>query len=168
MSANPSFESVLTVKLTLGTPWRIGQAGSGEFITGVPFTGGNLKSVEGGLLSGLVDAECIHGLDMSRLPASQDFTRLSVESIWRNKDDAMIHLSYNALLRMTDEIKNIFMAHKDAKSTSFGDVYAHFKFQTGTPKLKALEENLFVGSGRFVLEEGKDLAVEYNIGRIIG
>jgi hypothetical protein len=34
--------------------------------------------------------------------------------------------------------------------------------------LKALEENLFVGSGRFVLEEGKDLAVEYNIGRISG
>jgi len=80
----------------------IGQAGSGEFITGVvsipafrkwekvlltlmvkPFTGGSLKSVDGGLLSGLVDAECIHGLDMSRSPSSQDFTRLSVESIWR-------------------------------------------------------------------------------------
>jgi hypothetical protein len=48
-----------------------------------PFTGGNLKSVNGGLLSGLVDAECIHGLDLSRLDASQDFTRLAVESVWR-------------------------------------------------------------------------------------
>ena len=40
--------------------------------------------------------------------------------------------------------------------------------QTGDKKLKALEENIFVGSGRFVVEAGKDLAVEYQIGRIVG
>lgn len=47
------------------------------------FTGGRLRSVEGGILSNLVDAECINGIDTSRADPAQTFTRLGVESVWR-------------------------------------------------------------------------------------
>lgn len=40
--------------------------------------------------------------------------------------------------------------------------------QTGNKQLKALEQSIFVGSGRFVVEVGKDLAIEYQIGRVVG
>ena len=39
--------------------------------------------------------------------------------------------------------------------------------KTGNPKLKALEENVLVGSGRFIVESGTALQVEYNIGRLV-
>lgn len=137
-------------------------------MTCVPFTGGKLRSVEGGFLSGLVDADCIHGLDLSRAPGTFDFTRLAVDSLWRNSDDSYIQLSYEALIRMTEDVKRIFMGHEDSKTTAFGDVHAHFKFQTGNAKLKALHESMFVGSGRFIVEAGKELTVEYQIGRMVG
>ena len=40
--------------------------------------------------------------------------------------------------------------------------------QTGDTKLKALHEHLFIGTGRFVVEAGKELAVHYEIGRVVG
>jgi hypothetical protein len=49
-----------------------------------PFTGGKLRSIEGGILSGLVDADCLNGLDLSRAPSSFEFTRLTVDSVWRS------------------------------------------------------------------------------------
>lgn len=40
--------------------------------------------------------------------------------------------------------------------------------QTGDTKLRALHEHLFIGTGRFVVEAGKELAVHYEIGRVVG
>ena len=48
-----------------------------------PLTGGKLRSIEGGILSGLVNADCIQGMDLSRASGSLDFTRLTVDSLWR-------------------------------------------------------------------------------------
>jgi hypothetical protein len=42
----------------------------------------------------------------------------------------------------------------------------HVKFETGHPKLKVLEDKVFVGSGRFILEAGKPVTVEYKISEV--
>lgn len=42
----------------------------------------------------------------------------------------------------------------------------HVKFETGHPELKALEDKVFVGSGRFILEAGKPVTVEYKISEV--
>ena len=42
--------------------------------------------MEGGILSGLIDAELVHGLDVSRADPDQMFTRLNVNAVYKNKD----------------------------------------------------------------------------------
>lgn len=42
----------------------------------------------------------------------------------------------------------------------------HVNFETGHPELKVLENKVFVGSGRFILEAGKPVTVEYKISEV--
>lgn len=42
----------------------------------------------------------------------------------------------------------------------------HVKFETGSDELRALEQKVYVASGRFVVEEGKPLVVEYKISQV--
>lgn len=92
-------------------------------MTCVPVTAGTLKSTSDGVLAGLLDAEFISGLDTSRLDPSMKFTRLSVNSVWKNKAGILIYLSYEALLRMMPEMVLVFTGHPDAKSTEFGNIF---------------------------------------------
>jgi hypothetical protein len=39
-------------------------------------------------------------------------------------------------------------------------------FETGSEELKALEQKIYVGSGRFIVEAGKPLIVEYKISEV--
>ncbi len=50
--------------------------------------------------------------------------------------------------------------------TDTRDADTQVSFETGTAELKALEHKVFVGSGRFILEEGKPLTVEYKISEV--
>lgn len=43
----------------------------------------------------------------------------------------------------------------------------HFTFETGDEKLKALENGVFVGTGRFVLEKDRPLTVEYRVSKVV-
>lgn len=41
------------------------------------------------------------------------------------------------------------------------------KFETGDEKLKDLELGVFVGAGRFVVEKGEPVVVEYKVSQIV-
>ena len=41
------------------------------------------------------------------------------------------------------------------------------KFETGDEKLKDLETGVFLGAGRFVVEKGKPVVVEYKISKAV-
>ena len=41
------------------------------------------------------------------------------------------------------------------------------KFETGDEKLKDLELGVFVGAGRFIVEEGKRSVVEYKVSKVV-
>ena len=41
------------------------------------------------------------------------------------------------------------------------------KFETGDEKLKDLEIGVFVGAGRFVVEKGKPVVVEYKLSKAV-
>lgn len=42
----------------------------------------------------------------------------------------------------------------------------HVEFETGTESLAALQEKVYVGSGRFILEPGKPVIVEYKVSEV--
>ncbi|KAL8903706.1 MAG: hypothetical protein Q9207_003750 [Kuettlingeria erythrocarpa] len=48
-----------------------------------------------------------------------------------------------------------------------GEPVVHFTFETGDEKLKALENGMFVGAGRFVLEKERPVTVEYRVSKVI-
>lgn len=43
----------------------------------------------------------------------------------------------------------------------------HITFETGSDELRGLEQKIYVGSGRFVVEAGKPTVVEYNISEVV-
>ena len=47
------------------------------------------------------------------------------------------------------------------------DPVVEMKFETGDEKLKDLETGVFVGAGRFVVEKGKPVVVEYKISKVV-
>lgn len=47
------------------------------------------------------------------------------------------------------------------------DVVTHITFETGSEELRGIEEKIYVGSGRFIVEKGKPVVVEYNISEVV-
>ena len=47
------------------------------------------------------------------------------------------------------------------------DLVIEMKFETGDEKLKDLETGVFIGAGRFVVEQGKPVVVEYKISKAV-
>lgn len=50
-------------------------------------------------------------------------------------------------------------------SQANGSEVIHVTFETGVPRFKALEQAIFVGSGRFILD-GNGLTAEYRISQV--
>lgn len=46
-------------------------------------------------------------------------------------------------------------------------VVVHMAFETGDMRLKGLERGVFVGAGRFIVEKGKKLTVEYKVSQVV-
>ena len=45
-------------------------------------------------------------------------------------------------------------------------IVTHVSFETGSDALKEIEEKVYVSAGRFILEEGKPVMVEYKISEV--
>lgn len=46
-------------------------------------------------------------------------------------------------------------------------IVIEMRFETGEEKLKDLELSTFVGAGRFVVEQGKPVIVEYKLSKVV-
>lgn len=46
-------------------------------------------------------------------------------------------------------------------------IVVHFTFETGDEKFKALEDGVFVGAGRFVVEKDRPVFVEYRVSQVV-
>ena len=55
----------------------------------------------------------------------------------------------------------------DCGSSLIAVLVIEIKFETGDEKLKDLELGVFVGAGRFLVEKGKPVVVEYKISKIV-
>ena len=58
-----------------------------------------------------------------------------------------------------------FLSHCDLSLIAI--IVIEMKFETGDDKLKDLELGVFVGSGRFLVEKGKPVVVEYKISKVV-
>ena len=108
----------------------------------------------------------------------------------------LIYINYTGVLDVTPELVSVLGGKEDAKTTQFGGacelspimfelflasngelvkrliltaalIVIEMRFETGEEKLKDLELGTFVGAGRFLVEEGKPVTVEYKLSKVV-
>lgn len=127
------------------------------------------------------------GSDMARTAPTQTHTHIDVSAILRqvsmeifqarfvpliclpdrNNDGALLSYKYTGLVEVDEALVAILTGDPKAKSTSFGKALSHVTFETGSESLKELGMSLFVGSARFVIEDGV-FSIETKVSRVKG
>lgn len=129
-------------------------------------TGGSLKSEPS--FSPAIDAEFVGtGNDYIRNDPDGKNMRLDAHGVVKDKSGSLVYLHYTGVVEITRELGLILGGKEEAKTTDFGHSFIEMKFETGDEKFKALELGTFVGAGRFVIEKGKPVVVEYKVSQVV-
>ncbi|KAH8663109.1 hypothetical protein BGZ60DRAFT_81476 [Tricladium varicosporioides] len=162
----PKLVPAFTTHIVLDPAITVGATSKGAPLTIAPFTSTNsyLRSVDGYPIK--VDAIFAHGSDFIRMDPSQKHLRLDVNSVLKDSSGGFIGYKYSGIITLTPEIGAVLTDKPEAKTTDFGNVVTHILFETGSEELKAIEEKIYVGTGRFIVEKGQPVVVEYNISEV--
>lgn len=81
--------------------------------------------------------------------------------------DGHLYIHYNGVLKVDDAGTKVLGWADDAKTTDFGDHewFAGPTIETDDPNFKWVEITMFVGQGRYVVDDGGS-AVEYQIYKV--
>jgi len=166
MAGFPKLIPAFTVNIAIAPPVAVGAVSKGAPLTVVPFVSEHsfLRSEPGYPIK--VDAVFAHGSDYIRQDPSGKSVRLDVNSILNDKSGAVIVYRYTGIIRLSEPTAKVLGGKEDAKTTEFGDAITHVLFETGNEELKELEQKIYVASGRFVLDEGKPVIVEYKVSEV--
>ncbi|OBT83547.1 hypothetical protein VE02_07788 [Pseudogymnoascus sp. 03VT05] len=129
----------------------------------VDITSGSLISEPGYPIK--LNASFLSGSDYIKPDASGAFFRLDVKSLLKDESGALITLNYTGQIETTEAIFKVLGGAPDAKSTGFGNISTHLTFETGSAELRLLEQKVYVGNGRFIVEDG-NLTVEYKVSQV--
>jgi len=166
MSGFPKLIPAFTAHIAIDPPVTVGAVSKGGPLAVVPFISDHsfIRSEPDYPIK--VDAVFAHGSDFIRQDPSGKLVRLDVNSILNDKSGAVIAFKYSGIVTLTEATGKALGGGKDAKTTEFGDGVTHVLFETGSEALKGLEEKIYVASGRFILDAGKPIIVEYKISEV--
>ncbi|KUJ20529.1 uncharacterized protein LY89DRAFT_640150 [Mollisia scopiformis] len=166
MSGFPKLIPAFTAHIAIDPPVTVGAVSKGAPLAVVPFVTQHsfLKSEPDYPIK--VDAVFTHGADYIRQDPSGKLVRLDVNSILNDKSGAIIVYKYSGIVTLTEPTGKVLGGAEDAKTTDFGDGVTHVLLETGDEALKELEAKIYVASGRFILEAGKPVIVEYKISEV--
>ena len=167
MSGFPKLIPAFTAKLAIAPPISIGtlQAGAQNYIIVHPGDDSTVVSEPG--YAHALDAVVEHGGDFIRGDADGKTLRLDVNSVVRDrKTGAALRFNYSGVLALGGPAGEVLAGKAGPGMSPFGEVFTRVSFETSEESLKPLERKVYVGSGRFIIEEGKPLAVEYKISEV--
>ncbi|KIV79594.1 hypothetical protein PV11_07145 [Exophiala sideris] len=160
----PSLQPALHLRVGTWSPTVVGSLSRGTPLTVVPLVGGTLVSEPGYPVR--VDASMRgNGADYVHTDPDGGRMRLRTDMVMADDNGETIHVHYTGVVDINADMRRILGRSENARSTEYGHAFIHVTFETGSMRYKALEQGVFVGAGRFVLEEG-DLKVEYRISRV--
>ena len=138
---------------------------NGPSLVQLPFVpnSGSVKSEPGYPVK--LDAVFAHGADYIKVDGDGKHARLEVQSVLHAPEGALRY-NYIGTVDLTGPAGKVLRGEADAATTDFGDIFAQPKFETGVPAFKELENKTFVGSGRFIIEKGKPIVVEYKLSEV--
>jgi len=166
MSSFPKLIPAFTAHVVLEAPITVGNNSRGAPLTVVPFTSANSFIRSESSYPIKVNSVFIHGSDFIRQDPSGKHVRLDVTSVLKDESGAIISFKYSGVINVTPGVAAVLGGSPDAKTTDFGDAFTHVSFETGSDDLRALEEKVYVASGRFIVEAGKPPVVEYKISEV--
>ncbi|CAK7201129.1 hypothetical protein SEUCBS139899_003831 [Sporothrix eucalyptigena] len=161
----PKLVPAFTARVPIDPPAAVGSSKGG--LNHVPIlAGGSFVSEPGYPIQ--VDAEFVHGADYIRPDVDGARLRLNVNAILKQKGsaDAFFNYSYTGIIEINSEIGKVLTGAPDAATTSQGNAFTHVSFETGNAGLKELENRLYVSAGRFIVEKGSPVIVEYKISEV--
>ncbi|KAK2610960.1 hypothetical protein N8I77_004345 [Diaporthe amygdali] len=156
-----------TAKIPIDPPNAIGVLSTGNHLTHVSFVADQeALASEPGYPTAL-KGTWVHGSDYIKTDADGKYSRLEVDSLVKDtRTGGLVRYRYTGVVDMAGAAGKVLRGDADAATTDFGEIYTHVKFETGHAELKDLENKVFVGSGRFILEAGKPVTVEYKISQV--
>ncbi|KAF9879316.1 hypothetical protein CkaCkLH20_03549 [Colletotrichum karsti] len=168
MSDFPKLIPAFTVRVHLGTPSPIGTLAHGPSQLHAPFLPDSGSLVSEPTYPLRVDAVFLHGSDYLRFDPDGRHARLEVSSALKDKggSGAVIRFDYTGVIDVSGPAGAVLKGLEGAATTGFGDAFTQVKFESGHETLRELQNKIYVGSGRFVLEEGKPTVVEYKISEV--
>ncbi|EXJ84801.1 hypothetical protein A1O3_05473 [Capronia epimyces CBS 606.96] len=143
----------------------VGKVDSGSQLSVALVDTGTVKSEPG--FSPAIDAKVEFGTDHFNVTDDHRFVHLDVKAVLTNNDGATISYTYKGHLEVTPELGLIFAGSPEAKTTDFGNGFTHITFETGAAHLKSLESARFVGTSRFIVQDGKGPVIETKISKIV-
>lgn len=166
MSGFPRLVPAFTAQIPLRPGVQIGTARNGDLFM-APFVEGegSFKSEPG--YAAQFDGVFVHGSDYIRIDTDGRHARLDVNSLLKDsKSGALLRYGYTGNMVLTDAIKLVLGGKPEAKTTDFGHVFTNITLESSDPAIKALNDKVYVGSGRFIVEQGKPVLVEYKISEV--
>lgn len=163
----PNTIPALNMTLNIGMPILVGSVSRGTPCTVVPMVNGTLNSEPSFGIS--LEASLLGtGNDYIHNDPGGKHMRLDTHLVFRDLQDERIYVKYKGLVAITPELKDILGASEHCQSTEFGDSFISVDFETGCEKYRCLETGLYVGAGRFVVNEARtDVCIEYKISQVV-
>ncbi|KAK1755362.1 hypothetical protein QBC47DRAFT_414252 [Echria macrotheca] len=114
-----------------------------------------------------LDATFVSGGDFIKADPDGRHVRLEVQSLAKDKaTGGFVRFNYTGTVFMGGAAGKVLRGDAGAATTPFGDAFMTPIFETGVPELADIQNKIYVGAGRFVLESGKPVAVEYKISEV--
>ena len=107
------------------------------------------------------------GNDYIRADPDNKHLRLDAHCVIKNKSGGRAYVHYTGIITVNEAIDAVLGGKESAKTTDFGNVFIEMRFETGDDAMKELEHNTFIGSGRFLIEDGKPPKVEYKLSKVV-
>ncbi|KAK3394156.1 hypothetical protein B0H63DRAFT_517303 [Podospora didyma] len=167
MAGFPKLIPAFTASIYITTPNPVGPTARGGSLTHVailPDLGG-IKSEPDYEIP--LNSVFMHGSDYIKADPDGKFVRLEVHSLVKAKSGAFVRFSYTGIISLQGPGGKVLKGESDMATTEFGEAFTQVTFESGTPELAALQNKVYVSSGRFIVEAGKPVVVEYKISEVV-
>ncbi|KAK3300320.1 uncharacterized protein B0H64DRAFT_12398 [Chaetomium fimeti] len=163
MANFPKLIPAFTIQVVIQTPTPVSPS-----LVFVPLasTGGSIVSEPSYPIQ--LRAAIEHGGDFIRVSADGTQARLDVQSLARDAvTGALVRFTYRGKVDTTGAMGRVLRGEEGAGTTGFGDAVSVVEFETGGGELAVLENKVYVGTGRFIIEAGKPTIVEYLVSEVV-
>ncbi|KAL3438162.1 hypothetical protein BDV09DRAFT_161012 [Aspergillus tetrazonus] len=166
MSEFPSLKPAFTIQIELDAPLAVGTGVRDTNLQVIPFSKGVFKTAEG--FEPAFEAQVVGtGNDYIHADPDGKHMRLNANGVIKTQDDALIYVNYTGVVTLSEAEQKVLSGTAEEGSTPFGNSFTHLTVETGHERYKDLENRVFVGKGRFNVQKGKPVVVEYRVAQVV-